>query len=139
GARRLPGGDVHRLPRPDRRLPDLPALVPPRDRPRRRDQGLTGPGCRPPRVRPGTRPDETWCEWTWPGSTASGGETLAHALGDRRHLDLRASHVAEELVGGRALAERPQLAQELARLTAREPLVAELGAEEVAQLRLERP
>jgi hypothetical protein len=38
---------VHRLSRPDRRLSDLPALVPARLRPRRRHQGLTYP--------PGTR------------------------------------------------------------------------------------
>ena len=45
----------------------------------------------------------------------------------------------QQLVGRRALAERPELAQQVARLAAREPVVAELAAQEVAQLRLERP
>ena len=39
-ARRLPGGHADRGPRPDRRVPRLPALLPARRRPRRRDQGL---------------------------------------------------------------------------------------------------
>src|SRR5262249_48555483 len=47
--------------------------------------------------------------------------------------------VLQQRVGGRLLAERPQLAQEVTRGTAREPVAAELVAEEVAQLRLERP
>ena len=55
------------------------------------------------------------------------------------HLERRAGHVAQQLVGRRALAERPQLAQQVAGLAPREPLVAELAAQEVAQLRLERP
>ena len=39
GPRRVPRGDVHRLPRPDRRVPDLPALVPARHRARRSAKG----------------------------------------------------------------------------------------------------
>ena len=55
------------------------------------------------------------------------------------HLELRAGHVLQQLVGGRPLAERPELAQQVAGLAPREPVVPELAAQELAQLRLERP
>jgi hypothetical protein len=42
GTRSLPCGDADRVHRFDRRLPDLPALLPPRLRPGRRDQRLSG-------------------------------------------------------------------------------------------------
>src|SRR5262249_56777402 len=67
------------------------------------------------------------------------GQAFAHARGHGRELELRARDVLQQRVGGRLLAERPQLAQEVTRGTAREPVAAELVAEEVAQLRLERP
>ena len=47
--------------------------------------------------------------------------------------------VAEEVLGGPALALAPELAQERARLAPREPRVAELLAQVAPQLRLERP
>ena len=69
----------------------------------------------------------------------SGSEAFADAFRDGCHLELRARHVAQQLVRGRALAERPQLAQQVAGVALREPVVPELAAQEVAQLRLERP
>ena len=50
-----------------------------------------------------------------------------------------AGDLAQQLVGRRALAERPQLAQQPAGFAPGEPLVAVLAAQEVAQVRLERP
>src|SRR5215471_12312041 len=67
------------------------------------------------------------------------GEALADAVADRGELDLGAGHVLQELVGRRLLAERPQLAQQRPGLATREPVVAELLAQVVAQLALECP
>ena len=60
-------------------------------------------------------------------------------VGDRLQLDLGAGDLSEQLVRRRPLPERPELAQQRPRLAAREPRVAELLAQEVPQLRLERP
>src|SRR5947209_1056964 len=72
-------------------------------------------------------------------SVPRGSEALADAIGDGRHLESRARHVLQELLGGRALPQRPELTQQVACVALREPVVAELAAEELAQLRLERP
>src|SRR5690242_20366952 len=53
-------------------------------------------------------------------------QLLGDALDDGAHLERRAGHVLEQLVGRRALAEGPQLAQQPAGLAPGEPLVAEL-------------
>src|SRR5262249_25072216 len=73
------------------------------------------------------------------GPLPSVGETLADPLADRRHLELGARDLVEQLVGGRPLADRPELAEQIAGVAPREPVVAELGPPEVPQLRLERP
>src|ERR1043165_4158347 len=66
-------------------------------------------------------------------------QMLAHALGHRLELQRRAGDVTEEVLRRPALALSPELAQERAGLTAREPGVAELLAQVCPQLRLERP
>jgi len=65
---------------------------------------------------------------------ASGAETLTNPVGDRGHLELRTGDVLQQVVGPRALTERPELAQQVARVTPGEPLVPELTAQEVPQL-----
>src|SRR5215211_708450 len=66
-------------------------------------------------------------------------ERLAHASGDGFELERRAGDVLEEVLRGPPLALSPQLLQQRARLALREPRIAELLAEVVAELRLERP
>ena len=66
-------------------------------------------------------------------------QSLADPVRDRAHLEPSPGRVGEQLVGGRALAELPELAQKVASVAAGEPVTPELGAEEVAHLRLERP
>src|SRR6185312_5856085 len=67
------------------------------------------------------------------------GERLADAVADGGQLELLARHVAEQLVGGRSLAFRPELSQQRPGLAPREPGVAEALAEVRAQLGLEGP
>src|SRR6266516_8027221 len=66
-------------------------------------------------------------------------QRFADAVGDRFHLHVRAGDLVQQLVRGRLLAFRPELAQQRARVARREPLVPEALAQVVAQLRLERP
>ena len=66
-------------------------------------------------------------------------EALAHAVGRRLELERRAGDVPQELLRRRLLTEGPQLAQERTGLGAREPGVAELPTQKVAELRLECP
>src|SRR5688572_21262942 len=70
------------------------------------------------------------------GGCRQGGAEL---VGYRLELDRGAGHVLQQLVRGRLLAERPELAQERAGLAAPEPVAAELLAQEGRELCFERP
>src|SRR6476619_6697491 len=67
------------------------------------------------------------------------GERLADPVADGGELERLARHLAEELVGRRLLALRPQFAEQRAGLAAREPGVAEALPEMGPQLCLEGP
>src|ERR671936_76378 len=71
----------------------------------------------------------------WP----SRAKRLANPGRDRLHLERRAGHFLEQLLGRPALPLGPQLAQERSGLAPGEPGLTELLAQELAQLRLERP
>src|SRR5262249_57942151 len=51
----------------------------------------------------------------------SEGEALADAIGDGAHLQSHAAGVGEELLGGRSLAERPQLPEHVPPVAAAAP------------------
>src|SRR2546422_36261 len=73
------------------------------------------------------------------GLKLAGRQRFANAVGDGFEFDPRPGHVTEDLVGGRLLALRPELADQRAGILAREPCVAELLAQERPQLGFERP
>src|SRR5437764_3372532 len=77
------------------------------------------------------------------GAAAACGSSLVQvfrdALGDRRHLELGAGDVLQQLVRVNALAFRPELAEQRAGLALREPGVPEVLAQVRAKLRLEGP
>src|SRR6266516_2158166 len=66
-------------------------------------------------------------------------ELFADAVCDCFHLELGAGDFLQQLVGGVPLPFAPELAEQRARLPAREPGVAELLAQECPELRLEGP
>src|ERR671937_1589490 len=74
-----------------------------------------------------------------PTRALTASQRLAHALGDRFHLDLGARDLAQELVRRRALPLRPEIAKERAGLAGGEPGRPEALSEVVPQLCLERP
>src|SRR6266540_802801 len=84
-------------------------------------------------------PKLTDCYLVSRNALASSAERFANPVADRFHLDLGAGNLAQELVRGRALALRPQLAQKRSRLGGGEPGRPEALAQVVSQLRLERP
>src|SRR3954452_77225 len=73
--------------------------------------------------------------WVRPGLV----QVFRDALGDRRHLELGAGDVFQDLVRVDALALRPELAEQRARLALGEPGAAEALAEVSPQLCLEGP
>src|SRR5215211_3024248 len=87
------------------------------------------------RMRRGTAGEPNGAVGGRPAST----DALLHAGDEGVEVELRAGQVADELLGRHALALRPQLAQERAGLGPGEPGAAEILAQEVAHLRLERP
>src|SRR6266536_4234777 len=66
-------------------------------------------------------------------------QVFRDAVSDRRHLELGVGDLFQELVRIDALALRPELAEQRARLALGEPRVAEALAQVGAQLRLEGP
>src|SRR5205823_14178849 len=66
-------------------------------------------------------------------------QRLANPLGGGFELERPAGHLVEHLVRSRLLPLGPELAQQRARVLAREPGIAERLAQIRAQLRLERP
>src|SRR6266511_249950 len=66
-------------------------------------------------------------------------QNLANALGDGLHLERGARHLLQHLLGTHLLTFAPELAQQRAGLTRREPARAELLLQVRAQLRLEGP
>ena len=78
-------------------------------------------------------------------STASCGSAVRSAASPRgstpHHAEVEplAGHLGEQLVGVQALALAPELAQQVARLAAAEPLGPKRSTQHAAQVRLERP
>src|SRR6266571_2723154 len=71
--------------------------------------------------------------------TASLAENLPHAVGHGLHLQGRAGHLLQQLLGPQPLPLGPQLAQQRTGVAGREPARAEALAQIRAQLRLESP